>query len=326
LINLAYLIAESWANDFTGNRVSKTKHYRLPSLNALRAFDACCRGGGVRGGADLLSTTPSAVSHHLKNLEQDIGLQLFERLPGGLRLTPEGELLFRSTSASFLQLQESIQMLKSPLQNKPLVVGCLPSFTSLWLLPNLKNWSVQRFGFELQIETIGSAGYLELGRSLDLIIDVGRKPLRDGFEVEFVAPDLAGPVLQRSLHQQLASQDSNWFSKVTVLLPRSRTDILEKWCIDQFGVHHQPHKIIWFDHLHLCLAAARAGLGLSMVSYYYLSTEEMAPQSCEGLVAPFGFIRRQQPFVSVFPKHSPQLLKISVFKDWLSKMLLEQAS
>ena len=62
----------------------------LPPLKALLAFEAAARHGSFRQGAEELSVTPSAVSHHVHQLEDFLGVQLFERRAGRAVLTNAG--------------------------------------------------------------------------------------------------------------------------------------------------------------------------------------------------------------------------------------------
>ena len=54
--------------------------YRLPPLNALRAFEAAARHLSFKKAADELAVTPTAVSHQLRGLEDSLGFPLFRRL------------------------------------------------------------------------------------------------------------------------------------------------------------------------------------------------------------------------------------------------------
>jgi len=79
------------------------KPSRLHS-NAIVYFDAVRRHGSIREAARKLNMASSAVNRQILKLEQDIGLPLFERLPGGVRLTAAGETFARH---SILVLQDA---------------------------------------------------------------------------------------------------------------------------------------------------------------------------------------------------------------------------
>ena len=62
----------------------------LPPFEALRAFDAIARLGGVRKAAQYLCRDHAVVSRHLRAIEEWTGTKLIERTPGGAVLTEDG--------------------------------------------------------------------------------------------------------------------------------------------------------------------------------------------------------------------------------------------
>ena len=56
--------------------MSGTPKIRLPPLKALLAFEAASRHGSFSRGAEELGVTPSAVSHHIQQLEDFLGVPL----------------------------------------------------------------------------------------------------------------------------------------------------------------------------------------------------------------------------------------------------------
>ena len=64
-------------------------------LKTLRYFDQVARSGSIRKAAEDLNVTASALDRRLMDIEEELGVQLFERLPRGMRLTAAGELFAR---------------------------------------------------------------------------------------------------------------------------------------------------------------------------------------------------------------------------------------
>lgn len=64
---------------------------RNVSIRQLRAVAAIAKTGKVLGAADLLGVTPPAITLQLKQLEDMLGLPMFERTRDGMRLTEAGE-------------------------------------------------------------------------------------------------------------------------------------------------------------------------------------------------------------------------------------------
>ena len=81
----------------------------------LKYFDAIVRFGSIRRAADRLNVASSAINRQILKLEDEIEVQLFERLPRGVRLTPAGELLYqhiRKVLRDFEVVQSDIEELK----------------------------------------------------------------------------------------------------------------------------------------------------------------------------------------------------------------------
>ena len=71
--------------------------------------------GSIRGAAESCAISPSALNRHIQSLELDIGIQIFDRLSVGVRLSTEGELFYQFALLqlrSFERLQSQINDLK----------------------------------------------------------------------------------------------------------------------------------------------------------------------------------------------------------------------
>ena len=73
---------------------------RLPPLNALRAFEAAARLGRMTAAAEELSVTPGAISRQVRQLEQALGVGLFEGAKNKPQLTAAGASLWPALSAA----------------------------------------------------------------------------------------------------------------------------------------------------------------------------------------------------------------------------------
>ncbi len=80
----------------------------------LKAFQAVANNGSITGAAHMLHVSQPSVSKHLKNLEEDYGVKLFERNAGAVELTDAGSSLLRHANAILVHLDEARKELKSP--------------------------------------------------------------------------------------------------------------------------------------------------------------------------------------------------------------------
>src|SRR5467141_4407393 len=77
---------------------------RLPSLNALKAFEAAARHESFTRAADELSVTQGAVSHQVKALELELGIRLFDRERQRLVITGAGRAYLEVVRDAFDRL------------------------------------------------------------------------------------------------------------------------------------------------------------------------------------------------------------------------------
>jgi DNA-binding transcriptional LysR family regulator len=80
----------------------------------LKAFQAVANNGSITRAAQLLHVSQPAVSKHLKKLEGEYGVKLFERNAGAAELTDAGSSLLRHVNAILVHLDDAKKELKSP--------------------------------------------------------------------------------------------------------------------------------------------------------------------------------------------------------------------
>jgi len=110
---------------------------RLPNLAALRAFEAASRHASFSRAAEEIHVTPGAVSHQVRALEDDLGLQLFLRHGKRLTLTDTGQRLAETIRRSLSEIADAAQHLRALSQQQRLVISSTASFASRWLAPRL---------------------------------------------------------------------------------------------------------------------------------------------------------------------------------------------
>lgn len=106
------------------------------NLTLLRAFEAAARTGSFQEAAIELHLSPSAVSHAIRKLEQDLGAALFHRDGRRVKLSPDGLALMRHVGPAFDDLRRGVDLvsMRGP---KVLRVHSAPSFAAQWLTPRL---------------------------------------------------------------------------------------------------------------------------------------------------------------------------------------------
>lgn len=108
---------------------------KLPSLNALRAFETAGRKLSFRAAADELGVTQGAIAQQVRALEDHLKVILFQRLPRGLSLTPEGTKYLVDITRAFDILTESTESLLE--QPDRVTISVTPTIATKMLIPRL---------------------------------------------------------------------------------------------------------------------------------------------------------------------------------------------
>ncbi len=86
---------------------------RLPSLLAIRYFEAVGRNLSFTMAAKELNVTQAAVSHQIRKLEEKINIRLLTRKHQGVELTHEGEILLRSSVECLDKLADTFEVISN---------------------------------------------------------------------------------------------------------------------------------------------------------------------------------------------------------------------
>ena len=113
-----------------------TRHDLPLSLDLLRGFEAAARLLSFTRAATELFVTQSAVSRQVQQLEEQLGVKLFERRTRALALTEAGDAYYREVAKALNQLREATVAVRA--KTMPVVrVTTTVTFASLWLVPRL---------------------------------------------------------------------------------------------------------------------------------------------------------------------------------------------
>jgi DNA-binding transcriptional LysR family regulator len=123
----------------------------LPSLDLLRGFEAAARNLSFTRAAEELFVTQSAVSRQVKTIEDHLGVALFLRRHRALMLTEAGHELYRATAQALRQLSDAAAKIRQRAAGRTLTVTTTIGFASLWLIPRLADFRIQRPDIDIRI-------------------------------------------------------------------------------------------------------------------------------------------------------------------------------
>ena len=292
---------------------------RLPSLNALRAFEAVARHLSLTRAAEELHVTPAAVSHQVKALEDDLGVPLLRRVRREFFLTDAAQAGLPALREAFDLLGEAVERMRSELPDRLLTISVLPSFASAWLVPRLSGFQAQHPELDVRLDTTDRL--VDLRReAIDLAIRFGAGDY-PGLEVaqllgEEIFP-VCSPALLAGPRPLKAPEDLRHHS----LLHVDWTPFMEEtgdWQVwlraagleDVVDVSRGPR----FSHTNLALQAAVRGQGV-VIGSRALAEDDLAAGR---LVRPFDMsVPVSFSYYVVTTPAAARLPKVAAFKDWL---------
>lgn len=285
---------------------------RLPPLSALRAFAAAGRHLSFQRAAAELSVTPTAISHQIKRLEEDLGIELFRRLTRKLQLTEAGRALLPEVAGAFDKLANAVERVKASGDSGMLTISALITLAYRWLAPRLPKFQAHHPHIDVRLEA--SQRLVEFARDE---VDVGIRhgnghwtgltaiKLFDDRFTPLISPKLLanGPPLKtpadlagyRLLRDSPHFEWEDWFTAAGATAPPEA----------------RGHR---FDSSQLAVQAAEGGLGVALVHPDFFAEELESGR----LVQPFPIIAENgKGYYLVYPPAFVDRPKVAAFREWL---------
>ncbi|MDQ0143065.1 LysR family transcriptional regulator [Cupriavidus necator] len=248
-------------------------------LGWIRFFEAAARHESFARAAQELHLTHGAVSRQIRQLEDTLGVPLFERRNRGVFLTEAGRVLFAAATQSIEGLAAAAARIRTQPPGRALVLSCEPTIAMRWLIPRLPRFAARHPDIALHLMAAG--GPIDFARSgADLALRRNDFTFDARWHVREVAHERVGPVCR--------PRPADGSAVVPVRLhTRTRPEAWQRWqavCPDAAASLRLDGEA-WYEHFYLSLQAAAAGLGWAMASQL-MAADEIADGR---LAAPFGF-------------------------------------
>ncbi|MFP3563594.1 LysR family transcriptional regulator [Paraburkholderia sp. SIMBA_030] len=285
---------------------------KLPSANALFVFEAAARCGNFTRAAQELYVSQPAVSRMLARMEDHLGVQLFERVRGGIELTENGKILYRKISEGFGGIEDAIREIEARATGVDTVtLSVSTAFTTHWLMPRLNRLNQAFPSIDLRFQLISG----RIGGPL-VDVDLGMRFLK---EEEFdansalVMPETLLPVCNHRYYVQM-QQDAGRAKGDTVIV----MDDEERGWHERFTAFAEHRRraahMLSFNDYAIVVQAALLGQGIALG---WLNV--VAHWLCEGALLPAEneIIVTNRRFCVVSPPHRPMRPIVASLRDWI---------
>ncbi len=197
----------------------------LPTLNAVRAFEAAGRHESFSGAAQELNVTHAAISRHVRGLEKQLGVQLFKKVARGVELTESGKAYLVKITSALDQVSEASEALRDK-QSGTLSISCESTFAMKWLMPRLGEFQETFPDFDVSLVSSSELADIK-NNEFDLAVRYCRQ-VSEGLNFDLIStspvfpygiPEFSeavtpGDLLQyRLLHEDKGQTWTRWFAK-----------------------------------------------------------------------------------------------------------------
>jgi len=296
----------------TDEENSAMANRRLPSLSALRAFEAAARHESAKQAAEELSVTATAISHQIRLLEESLGVALFLRKPRKLELTDPGQELQQVLETAFDSIATTVERLRSGPCRQAITLSTTPAIAVRWLVPWVCLLRDSHPNIDLRFHTSHEPVALD-GVTADVAIRYG-----DGRWPGLVAEKLFDNTFVPVCSPQLGLQEAADLSKHSLIHFRAQGAVSAPihWASWQ-KLANVPGLdvsagLVFSDETH-AISAAIGGQGVALMSRQLIEGELREGR----LVQPFGPVMEGKPFHLVYPEARRDDPTVLAVRDWV---------
>ncbi len=282
-------------------------------MHLLRAFSSVVRFGGVSRAAEALHLTQSAVSKQVHELEEWVGVPLFERQRRRLLLTPAGEHYEKAVSALISRLEAAtLEVMASSKGSGAVNISVLPTFCAKWLIPRLPLWQQSHPNITLHfVPYVQGYDFSDPTLDCSILFGDGHWPgaqslYLSGNEVALIAPagDAIAPI--RTVHD---------VPRHVLLRHVTVPEAWQRWS-ETHGVHGMdglggPQ----FDQFGSLIRAVSVGLGVALVPRCLVQDEIAAGNVTEPL--PQAGYTSALGYWLCYPDARARLAPLARLREWL---------
>lgn len=284
----------------------------IPSLSALRAFEAAARHGNFTKAASELNVTHAAIAQHVRALEDRFSEVLMTRSGRGMALTLAGKEFSAGLREGFGLIAGAVDTLQQDAINRPLNISMTPSFASNWLIPKLGNfWAAHP---DITVNVNPSRHLVDLANDgFDMAVRFGNGHW-PGLEIEHLLAHGDFVVVARP--DLVAGQKINCVEDAKHLPWLWEKVMLEnRTLVEAEGLDTSETRMTVFDDNELVLSATREGLGCSVQSLVLVERDLEA-----GALVQLCALRHDTLGYHMVTRRGRETPALKTFKSWMRKM------
>jgi LysR family glycine cleavage system transcriptional activator len=233
------------------------------SLRGLRTFCIAASHESFRSAADELFITPSAVSHQIKSLEEELGLQLFDRTSRDLKLTQTGRELYEEVSPIIEQLDSTVARFRTGGPKKTIRMSVQPFFASEYFVPRLSEFTLANPEIDIRVQASDESAETH-PPDTDMSIRLFRSP-PSGLKSRRLFPLRLVPSGSKSLAKSLRVRDGAIVSEFPMIMHETYPKAWKDWAKASGISLPKDSKVTRLDSMIAVVRAVEQGIGAALV-------------------------------------------------------------
>lgn len=286
---------------------------KIPSIEALIAFESAARHQSFTRSADELALTQSAVGRQIACLEEYLGVPLFNRVKKRLSLTDVGQIYAKQVREHLERIErDTLAAMAHRGAGGMLELAVIPTFATRWLIPRLPQFYAEHAHITLNLTTRAEP-FMFTDTQFDAAIHFG-SPVWPGAIAHHLFGEEITPVCSPRLLRGQNKVSPAELVNYTLLHQSARVESWRNW-FAQAGIHDANCMSGQrYELFSMLVEAARAGLGVALVPRFFVLNELAMGE----LVIPCDIsLHNENGYYLVYPECKQGSLMLKVFKQWL---------
>jgi LysR family transcriptional regulator, glycine cleavage system transcriptional activator len=296
--------------------------WKLPPLNALRAFEAAARHESFSLAADELNVTPGAISRQIKTLEIALGHNLFVRNNRDVKLTAESRVLSAALAEAFRNIDAAAGAFIETKSGNPLRVVCSMIVATRWLFPRLARFHTRYPHRHVSLTTsLASESTPFAGNTAEAIIRLGTDSWPKGIASHYLFSSELVPICSPDLLKQgLPLNGPQDLRHHTLLSSALRPQSWQRWTKSAGVEGLDLDAAIEFESSALTYTAALEGHGVALGERAFIGEDVRKGR----LVVPFAFVHKNpESFFLIYKRELEGVPRLKEFASWLIQEAVE---
>lgn len=284
-----------------------------PSLRSLITFEAAARHCSFRQAALELSLTQSAVSKQIRQLEDMMGVALFERVRQRVVLTDIGQKYFQDIARILENLSETThRVVSSQSGTAQITISSLPTFAVRWLLPRIPDFLAKNGDIQVNFTT-NLVPFFFRSETFDVAIHYGSRTVA-GSASYFLMREKIVPVCSPIYRRQLRIRHPDDLNNAVLLQRTTRPDEWLEWSQHHNVTLHATRCGPRFDHFPVLVQAAAHHMGVALAPHFFVRDELALGQLT--MLFDSNHVSKSAYYL-VVPEAKQHSRPVRAFRDWL---------